>query len=362
MKLKPIGYWTKERCHKEALKYNTRGEFSKKSSSAYARARNMKWMEEICSHMKSVTSKPNGYWTKEKCHEEALKYSHKKNFYEKSLTAYEKSINKNWINEICSHMKDNHIEQKRCIYAHEFSDKCVYIGLTNNLSKRTYTHYKKTNNNSSVYEHFKKIDEKSKVKQLTDYINERVAIIKENQYVKIYKLLGWYILNKNKTGNLGGGKIKWTKEKCQVEALKYNNKTNFYTKSKGAYEKCIRKKWLDEICSHMIEKNKPNGYWTKKRCHEEALKYNSRGEFYKNSTVAYDKAQKNKWLDEICSHMKQKIKQKGYWTKERCHKESLKYNSRGDFQKKNSNIYQISRKNKWLDEICSHMKNIRNLQ
>jgi predicted GIY-YIG superfamily endonuclease len=43
------------------------------------------------------------------------------------------------------------------------------------------------------------------------------------------------------------------------------------------------------------------------------------------------------------------------WTKEECKNEALKYKSRIEFQKKSSNIYNISRINNWLDEICSHM-------
>lgn len=50
---KPMGYWTKEKCHKEALKYNTRGEFNEKSKGAYLFAYRNNWLDDICSHMKS---------------------------------------------------------------------------------------------------------------------------------------------------------------------------------------------------------------------------------------------------------------------------------------------------------------------
>ena len=46
---------------------------------------------------------------------------------------------------------------------------------------------------------------------------------------------------------------------------------------------------MDEVCEHMIEKKKPNGYWTKTNCKKEALKYNSKTEFIKNASGAYDK-------------------------------------------------------------------------
>lgn len=48
-----------------------------------------------------------------------------------------------------------------------------------------------------------------------------------------------------------------------------------------------------------MKKRKPKGYWTKERCQEEALKYESRSEFKKYSGSAYNIVKKNKWLDEL---------------------------------------------------------------
>jgi len=50
MDRKPNGYWTYERCKEEALKYMTRGEFAKESK-AYDIAWREKWLDKICSHM-----------------------------------------------------------------------------------------------------------------------------------------------------------------------------------------------------------------------------------------------------------------------------------------------------------------------
>ena len=52
---------------------------------------------------------------------------------------------------------------------------------------------------------------------------------------------------------------------------------------------------------------KPNGYWTKERCHEVALTCSTRNEFRKKFGSVYESARKNGCLDEICSHMKKKI-------------------------------------------------------
>lgn len=50
--------------------------------------------------------------------------------------------------------------------------------------------------------------------------------------------------------------------------------------------------------------SKPRNYWTKEKCKEDALKYNIRENFKKGYVSAYNAALRNKWLDEICLHMK----------------------------------------------------------
>jgi hypothetical protein len=55
----------------------------------------------------------------------------------------------------------------------------------------------------------------------------------------------------------------------------------------------------------MIKTQKPTGYWSFEMCREEALKYNTKYEFKLNS-VAYSAASKKKWINQICSHMKRK--------------------------------------------------------
>jgi len=49
---------------------------------------------------------------------------------------------------------------------------------------------------------------------------------------------------------------------------------------------------------------KPLGYWTKELYHETALKCDSRSEFQKKYSGAYQAAYSNGWLDEICPHMR----------------------------------------------------------
>ncbi len=100
-------------------------------------------------------------------------------------------------------------------------------------------------------------------------------------------------------------------------------------------------------------------YWTKEHCAEVALLCNSRNEFEESYCGAYNRAWKEKWVDEICLHMKSKI---NMWTKERCQDVALKCNSRNEFCKLYSGAYKAARINGWLDELCQHMKPMGNLR
>ena len=101
-----------------------------------------------------------------------------------------------------------------------------------------------------------------------------------------------------KTGGLGGFP-KWDYDTCKKEALKYKTRNEFCKGCSGAYRSSCINGWLDEVCSHMIELMKPKGYWSKENCRKEALKYKSRYEFYKGSRSAYSSSMRNGWVDEF---------------------------------------------------------------
>lgn len=101
--------------------------------------------------------------------------------------------------------------------------------------------------------------------------------------------------------------------------------------------------------------------WTKEKCLEEALKYSSRKELLNNCLMAYHAAQRQGFLDEICSHMPRLKRKLNTWTFENCRNEALKYNHKRDFIKGSPSTYQIARVKGWLKEICTHMKPLNNL-
>lgn len=92
--------WTKDLCHKEALKYKTRSEFYYRSNKIYSAAQRYEWLDEICSHMISKIK----HWTINEVKIEALKYKSRSEFQFKNKAAYTWAIRHNILNIICSHM------------------------------------------------------------------------------------------------------------------------------------------------------------------------------------------------------------------------------------------------------------------
>ncbi|KJG00100.1 hypothetical protein [Photobacterium angustum] len=355
---KPNGYWTKSRCHKEALKYQTKKEFSRSGRGAHFAAVSGGFLDDICGHM-TATHRPKSYWTKERCMMAAKPFDTRTAFMEGNSAAYAASVKESWHDEVCAHMKgDTSSILRRAVYAFVFEDGRIYIGISCNLGNRRRCHLESPT--SQVARYIKATGSSYEFRQLTPYISATAAAEEEVKLIKSSQAEGLVILNKTKGGELGGGPRFWTKDKCRAEALKYNHKSDFRKGCKGGYKAAYTNKWLDEICSHMTELCKPVGYWDKERCREEASKCSSKADFNRLSTSAYSAAQRNGWLDDICGHMKELCKPAGYWTKELCGNEAQKYTSKAAFKAANEGAYSAAYRKGFLNEICSHMAELKN--
>jgi hypothetical protein len=258
LKQRPNGYWNKKLCHIEALKYKSRTEFQKKSSPAYDYAIRRKWMNDICKHMVYL-KKPNGYWNKDKCIKIANKFKTKKEFKKKYPKVYWASVRNKWLKSITKHMTMSGNKKYRFVYAFEFKNKYVYVGLSYNIENREYQHL--NTEDCVIFQHIKN----TKSKYVLKNISGKPLCVEKAQYLEHktklkYTKDGWNILNRGLTGvgvgSIGGNDTKWTKEECHKDALKYKTRTEFHDNSGGAYDYAIRRKWMDDICGHM--KNQSN--------------------------------------------------------------------------------------------------------
>jgi len=335
--------WTYDKCRDVALKFQTRREFFQKSGSAYNYARRNHILDNVCEHMQRVHN-PKNYWTYDKCRDEALKFQTRNEYRIKSGSSYIKASNNDWLNDICSHMKSIGNRMNRCVYAYEFEDKSVYVGITHNLNERQKS--RDNDISDSVTNHIRKTNLTPIRKQLTDYINVDDASKLEGIYLNKYKGDNWIILNQIKTGGIGGSYCRWTKEKCICAAKKCSSKKEFYEKHRGAYSSSLRNGWLNEIYPIFGTIYAPPNKYFFDYCKQEALKYETKLEFKKNNSGAYNASLRNNWHKLICNHM---IYANRKWTREKCLKVIMCCNSKKELRKKYCGTYHAIMKNKWSD-------------
>ena len=339
------GYWTKERCAEEAAKYETKSAFRIGSPGAFSSAYKHGWINEICQNLKLLRT----YYSMQECANEAKKYNTKTEFLKKAPLHYSHAIRKGFLNEICGHMKKQGNPLLRVVYAFEFADNYAYIGLTSNPHRREKEHL--VNSSSAVYRHIQSSNSPYIFRCLTGYLSKDEAAIKEINTIIEYSENGWILLNKKSGGDLGNKVRKYTKQYCKEITSQYDDKKIFQNSNPTFYRYLIKRGWLDELCSHMVNQKKKNGYWTKERCKEAAEKFNKRIDFQKGNRAAHSAAFKNGWLDEICTHMSYNEFEPTKWTKQICLDLAKQYKTRGKFKSNNSSAYKIALKHGWLDEI-----------
>ena len=173
-------------------------------------------------------------------------------------------------------------------------------------------------------------------------------------YIVAHRKGWWPKIGKHLVPSIEHGK--WTLESLTEEAKKYSSRSEFEKKNPGAYHAARKKGFLKQACRHMNYLVKPVNYWTKERVIEEAQKYQTKVTFQKGSGGAFQKAWKEGWLKEACAHMIERKRPNGYWTLENIRREAKKYKTRTEFMRKVSAAYNRARKEGWLQDVCAHME------
>jgi hypothetical protein len=340
--------YTYEEVKKEASKYNTIGEFQKNNVGAYNAARRNGWSESVTSHMIPVRNS----WSIGEIKELAKNYGTLKDFRENNSAAYSWSLN-NLSEEdrksVFGHMKKIGNYANRMIYAFEFPDKSVYVGLTFDADKRESQH--KRDVKSAVLSYQNKTGLKPTFKHVTDYISMDDASVKEGEVVKDYLGNGWKILNRTKTGALGSIILKWTYDKVKEEALKYKTRSEFENKNGSAYYAAKKRGWFDEVTSHMGEGKKIK--YSKEELIDIAKKYTKLKDFRDNDNGAYQAAKKygDEFFTYITSHIDKSQKRSMWNNYENVRQEALRYNNLSDFRKGSRAAYRKAHEYGWLPEL-----------
>jgi hypothetical protein len=95
---------------------------------------------------------------------------------------------------------------------------------------------------------------------------------------------------------------RWNKKALKIEAARYQHRVDFMKQSQSAYKRAFAEGCLDDICKHMTTKDR-RGAFTLKEVAREARKYKHRSDFSTKSVGAYRAAHRNGWLEVVCAHM-----------------------------------------------------------
>lgn len=144
---------------------------------------------------------------------------------------------------------------------------------------------------------------------------------------------------------------KWTNELIHSEALKYSSRREFEKLNLAAYKAARYYGILDEVCSHMRLKLRS---WDVQSIRESAMQFKTRGDFMMFNHPAYKAALRRGILDEVCAHM---VGGNAYWSDDSLQVEALKYDTRSAFILGSNSAYQTAIKRGVLDKVCAHMHN-----
>lgn len=290
-----------------------------------------------------MINKPKGHWNRLKnLKAEARKYTSRSAFKNGSQFAYTKASKQGLLDAVCVHMKPSVSVKPRFVYVQmaKIGKKThVYVGLSVNSSKRLAQH--KSYGRSPVQKLCKMPNLVSV--QITDKpVPAWEAAQLEKTLIAAYSSnpREFKVLNKAVGGGLGSAQTLWTPNLLAEEAAQYAYRFDFKLGSPTAYSNAQRLGLLDEVCAHMVEVKKHKGFWGWTTCGEAAFKCRSRQEFSEKYPQAYRVARQNAWLDALFPDNKRENVPKNWWLDlENCLAAASLCSSRSEFKKRYDAAY-----------------------
>lgn len=346
-----INHRTDEEIAEIALKYHYREDFIKNDGPAYGVARKRGILDKVCSHME-WKRKPHGYWTKERCHEEAQKYKTRKEFSKANKAAVAAASRQGWLDEICSHMKPVGNWFKRKIYAFTFTDGYAYVGLAQDPASR-YKQHTIRDKRSPVLKHIEKTGSSFEYTILTDWVHKDIAGKIEDDFIEKYKAEGWKMLNTQKGGNLGTLSKFYTKERLQAEADKYDYIDDFRESSPRFYYYITAHHVFEEFCSKMKPGKSSRLYWTLERAISVVPECKGRLQLHNKYPKAWELLKAEGLLDKYYPLLQVNGPHK-VWTLEKSISIVSQFKSRSELADKHLSAYKMLRDAGLLDKFFPH--------
>lgn len=247
------------------------------------------------------------------------------------------------------------------IYAYEFSDNCVYAGLTCRSKSRARDH----KDEGPVNEHSAKTGLVPNKIVLESGLGPDQARIAEIQAIKHYRASGWTVLNKRDGGELGGykrPKYDYAKVLDMARSSGADCVSQFYRLSPecdGAYTWCLRNAMIDRLKKDMGWPDHRDHKWTKEKVIAEASKYSSVKEWLKANAASYGAAQNLGLLKFIRKNIVVGFRPsvaKRVWTVDECLARASCFKSRTEWQYKcGDSSYLAARRSGFLPEIYTRL-------
>lgn len=419
----PKGYWnSRENCIREAQKYETRTTFARNAPTAYQKCLENGW-DEAFSEMKQIFDYSHSYEecasvalkcksqsqmrreypkqynyasrhhflkdifahlpkiehiTREQAEEAARKCKLRQEFRMRFPREYRFTVNHHLLDDICKDMLVMHDLSKRCVYAFEFPDKHVYVGLTCDTERRKHEHLSEIKSAVYLYMQESGLNPKFVVKK--DFTDFFIAKELEGIILRSYTDKGWIALNRTGTGGIGCKGTIYSQLRACTERIKFcEDFKQFEERFPNAYKICLDRDWFDILEEYLGErqgdvfipqkgfrKNKvPNILsanfvermkgrhvafrYTDKELFLEGEKYSLRNEFEKGNNIAYRQAKKRGIVDILFPTNPRLVPDK------RLYAEAAKYSSREEFKNGSNTAYQMALRRHMLDQLCEGM-------
>lgn len=358
---KPNGYWTKERCFEEAKKYRYQTEFHKKAGGAFSVAykngwlKDYKWFEDG----NKLFSDSKRIWNFESCMNLAKQCRTKSEFKSKNAAAYQVARKKGWLSDY-TWFEDGFklFAENKTIWNYE---ACL---LESKKYKTRSEFCKKAVGAYTAALNHSWLDNFSWLR------NEAFDLLPD-QVDSVYA----YIFEKEKTVYIGRTLKRCQKKRDRDHIINISDTVAKYAKEKNlpippmtvlednlSLEKGSKQEgeWLNYFKGQgysILNKCKTGaigavgrGKWTQPICFQEAQKYTKLVDFYTNSKCAYRAANENGWLKDYY-WLERGHKERVLWTDELCIKESKKYTSKTEFNSHCSGGYKYALTHRLLDSF-----------
>ena len=267
-KRKPNGYWTLEICRDVCKNYDSQAELIHDHRDVYSAIKEHGWQKECFASMKGM-KKPNGYWTLEKCMQEASKYDSPADMKRGNPKAYTAMKSHGWYENCCAEMKSRRVPNN---FWNE--ERIVDVLLTT----KTRTEFQ--NAYSGAYGAATALG-----------IYERLTKMMVEQEL-------WKEKNTKRRKRTQPDQ-RWTDRKAINRASDYESLYEFRTNDPTAYHALVVRGLLEIACGHMQRKHMPKGYWNKERVMEKVYASESLKDFKNHFYAAYQAAQSNGWLKDV---------------------------------------------------------------